>query len=68
VLSRITEVGYWLAQAEGSITSRRAEQIARHVTRALGGVGNPTAAERPRRTTRPVLTSGMRRSQPSRGD
>jgi hypothetical protein len=33
VLSRISEAACW-AQAEGAISSRRAEQIARHVRRA----------------------------------
>ena len=40
VLSRIAEAACW-AQAEGAISSRRAEQIARHVRRAL-----PVAASR----------------------
>lgn len=43
VLSRIAEAACW-AQAEGTITSRRAEQIARHVRRALGRGRQPVAA------------------------
>ena len=35
VLSRIAEAAYW-AQSEGAISPSRAEQIARHVKRALG--------------------------------
>ena len=35
VLSRIAEAACW-AQAEGAISAQRAEQIARHVRRALG--------------------------------
>ena len=43
VLSRIAEAASW-AQAEGAITPSRAEQIARHVRRALGRGGQPVAA------------------------
>ncbi len=43
VLSRIAEAACW-AQAEGAISSRRAEQIARHVKRALGPGRQPVAA------------------------
>jgi hypothetical protein len=43
VLSRISEAACW-AQAEGAISSRRAEQIARHVKRALGRGRQPLAA------------------------
>jgi hypothetical protein len=43
VLSRIVEAACW-AQDEGAISSRRAEQIARHVRRALGRGGEPVAA------------------------
>ena len=39
VLSRIAEAARW-AQADGAISSQRAEQIARHVKRALTG-GRP---------------------------
>jgi hypothetical protein len=42
VLSRIAEAACW-AQHEGAISSRRAEQIARHVRRALGGGREPVA-------------------------
>jgi hypothetical protein len=43
VLSRIAEAACW-AEAEGAITARRAEQIGRHVKRALGLDGLPLAA------------------------
>jgi hypothetical protein len=43
VLSRVAEAACW-AQAEEAISSRRAEQIARHVTRALGRDRHPGAA------------------------
>ena len=43
VLSRIVKAACW-AQAEGAISSRRAEQIARHVRRALGSGHNPVVA------------------------
>ena len=43
VLSRISEAACW-AQADGAISSRRAEQIARHVRRALGPGGHRVAA------------------------
>jgi len=43
VLSRITEAACW-AQAEGAISARRAEQIARHVRRARGHGRQPVAA------------------------
>jgi len=43
VPARIAGTACW-GQAEGAITSRRAAEIARHVRRALGGVGNPVAA------------------------
>ncbi len=43
VLSRIAEAACW-AQSEGAISARRAEQIARHVRRALGGGRQPVAA------------------------
>jgi hypothetical protein len=43
VLSRIAEAACW-AQAEGAISSRRAEQIARHIRRALGRGCQPVAA------------------------
>jgi hypothetical protein len=43
VLSRIAEAACW-AQAEGAISSRRAEWIARHVKRALGRAGQTVAA------------------------
>lgn len=43
VLSRVAEAACW-AQAEGAISSRRAEQIGRHVRRALGRGRQPVAA------------------------
>jgi hypothetical protein len=43
VLTRIGEAAS-RAQAEGVITPRRTEQIARHVERALGRTGQPVAA------------------------
>jgi hypothetical protein len=43
VLSRIAEAACW-AQAEGAISPSRAEQIARHVRRALGRGHQPVAA------------------------
>jgi hypothetical protein len=43
VLAGIAEAACW-AQPEGAITPRRAEQIARHVTRALGRGCQPVAA------------------------
>jgi hypothetical protein len=43
VLFRIAEAACW-AQAEGAISARRAEQIARHVRRALGQARRPLAA------------------------
>ena len=43
VLSWIAEAACW-AQAEGAISSRRAEQIARHVRRALARGRQPMAA------------------------
>jgi hypothetical protein len=43
VLSRIAQAACW-AQAEGAITPTRAEQIARHVMRALGPGREPMAA------------------------
>ena len=43
VLSRIVEAACW-AQAEGAITTTRAEQISQHVKRALGGTGQSVTA------------------------
>jgi hypothetical protein len=43
VLFRIAEAACW-AQAEGAISPRRAEQIARHVRRALARSRQPMAA------------------------
>jgi hypothetical protein len=43
VLSRIAEAAC-SARAEGAISSRRAEQIARHVKRALGSGRHPVVA------------------------
>ena len=42
VLARIGEAASW-AQAEGAITPRRAEQISRHIKRALGRTGHLVA-------------------------
>jgi hypothetical protein len=43
VLSRIAEAACW-AQAEGAISARRAEQVARHVRRAIAEGRQPVAA------------------------
>jgi len=43
VLARIAEAACW-AQADGAISARRAEQIGRHVRRALGPGRQPMAA------------------------
>jgi hypothetical protein len=43
VLARMAEAACW-AQAEGAISSARAEQIARHVKRALGPGRHPVVA------------------------
>jgi hypothetical protein len=43
VLYRVAEAACW-AQAEGAISARRAEQIARHVTRAFDRASHATAA------------------------
>jgi hypothetical protein len=43
VLARIAEAACW-AQAEGAITSTRADQIVRHVKRALGRLSPAVAA------------------------
>ena len=43
VLARVAEAASW-AQAEGAISARRAEQIARHVRRALNADGRALTA------------------------
>jgi hypothetical protein len=43
VLARVSEAACW-AQADGAISANRAEQIARHVKRALGDHDRAVAA------------------------
>jgi hypothetical protein len=53
VLAGVAEAASW-ARAEGAISGPRAEQIARHVRRALPGCAQPRLSERSRRLWRSV--------------